>query len=125
MSFGSARLFTFIALCASILSAHGAAVETTQAFFDKSIRPTFREYCLKCHSAEKHKGDLDLERFTSVDEVKRQPKVWQQVIEQLTQNEMPPKDQQQPAAATKDELLDWINAVLDEVALAKAGDPGP
>ncbi len=119
-------MFTFIAFCACCLSpARGAAAETTQAFFEKSIRPTLREYCLKCHSAEKHKGDLDLEHFTAIDEVKRQPKVWQSVIEQLTQNEMPPKDQPQPATAQRDQLLDWINAVLDEVAQAKAGDPGP
>jgi hypothetical protein len=125
MSFRIGRWFSFFALCALSFCTRGETVQTSQPFFDKSIRPTLREYCLKCHSTEKHKGDLDLERFTAIEEVKRQPKVWQQVIEQLGQNEMPPKDQPQLAAAKKDDLLNWINALLDEVALAQAGDPGP
>lgn len=102
-----------------------APVETSQAFFEKAVRPTLGEYCLKCHSAEKHKGDLDLERFTQITEVKRQPKVWQAVIEQLNQGEMPPKEKPQPGADQREQLVDWANAVLDEVALARAGDPGP
>src|SRR4051794_38997976 len=91
----------------------GAPVETTQKFFDDTIRPTLREYCLKCHSTEKHKGDMDLERFTAIDEVKHQPKVWLAVLEQLGQNEMPPKDQPQPSADRREQLFDWANAVLD------------
>src|SRR3989442_571608 len=70
-------------------------------FFEKNIRPLLNEYCLKCHSTEKHKGDLDLERFSSLNEVKRHPKVWQRVVEQLADNEMPPKDKPQPTPAEK------------------------
>ena len=29
------------------------------------------------------------------------------------------------AAAQKEQLFAWVNAVLDEIALARAGDPGP
>src|SRR6266404_4838604 len=47
--------------------------------FQKSIRPLLSEYCLKCHSTEKHKGDMDLERFSSLAEIKKHPKVWQTV----------------------------------------------
>src|SRR3954468_10691769 len=95
------------------------------ASFDKTIRPMLQEYCLKCHSAEKHKGDLDLERFTSIPEVKRYPKIWQTVAEQLANNEMPPKEKPQPATAQKQQLMSWVNSVLDEIALSRAGDPGP
>jgi hypothetical protein len=106
--------------------ARGADINTTSPlFFDKSIRPLLTEYCLKCHSTEKHKGDLDLERFSSLREVKKHPNVWQQVIEQLSLGEMPPKEKPQPTAAERAQLLAWLNAVLDEVALARAGDPGP
>src|ERR1041384_180722 len=73
-------------------------------FFEKNIRPLLQEYCLKCHSTEKHKGDLDLERFTSLNDVKRHPKVWQRVVEQLADNEMPPKDKPQPTPAEKKRL---------------------
>ncbi len=118
-------VFLFATIFFGSVSLRAAQATTDQAFFDESVRPILREYCLKCHSSEKHKGDLDLERFTAVDEVKRQPKVWQALIEQFSQNEMPPKNQPQPAPAQRDRLLDWVGAVLDEVAAAHAGDPGP
>jgi hypothetical protein len=116
---------TAVAQLCSVTLVHAADVKTTSAFFDKSIRPMLTEYCLKCHSTEKQKGDLDLERFSSLNEIKKHPKIWQNVIEQLSNNEMPPKDKPQPTAAQRERLLAWVNAVLDEVALANAGDPGP
>ena len=59
--------------------AHAADGNTSPAFFNQSIQPILTEYCLKCHSTEKQKGDLDLERFPSLSEVKRHPKIWQGV----------------------------------------------
>src|SRR5688572_12461123 len=38
---------------------------------------------------------------------------------------MPPKEKPQPTPARREQLVAWANAVLDEVALARAGDPGP
>src|SRR5437867_1567471 len=104
----------------------GAGSEAANSqFFEKSIRPLFTQYCLKCHSTEKHKGDMDLERFVSWSEVLRHPKVWQAVAEQLANNEMPPKDKPQPAPAEREQLTAWVNATLEKIALARAGDPGP
>ncbi len=45
--------------------------------FDKTIRPILADRCIACHSTKKQKGDLDLERFTSLAEVKKDPVVWQ------------------------------------------------
>ena len=95
------------------------------AVFDGQIRPLLKDYCLKCHSTEEQKGDLDLEVFTSLAEVKRHPKIWQDVAEQLANSEMPPKKKPQPSPEEKARLTGWVNATLDAVALARAGDPGP
>ncbi len=95
------------------------------ADFEKEIRPLLKQYCLGCHSTEKHKGDLDLERFTSLREVMKHPKVLQAVVEQLTLGEMPPEDKPQPAPKQQEQLLGWANNVLDKIALSRAGDPGP
>jgi len=101
------------------------AVADVAADHAATVRPLLAEFCLKCHSTEAHKGDLDLERFASIDDVKRHPKVWQGVAEQLADGEMPPKDKPQPTAEQRARLLAWTEAVLDEVARARAGDPGP
>src|SRR5258705_13223999 len=114
----------FVALYSIALSGVLVAGED-DAVFTASIRPLLKEYCLKCHSTEKHKGDLDLERFSSLSEVKKHPKVWQMVVEQLATNEMPPKEKPQPSSAQREQLLAWVNGVLNQIALASAGDPGP
>jgi hypothetical protein len=116
--------FASLLLFAPALS-QAANANTSPAFFEKTVRPVLREYCLGCHSTEKQKGDLDLERFSSLDEAKKHPKVWQGVVEQISLGEMPPKEKPQPTSAQREQLLAWINLVLNEVALARAGDPGP
>ncbi len=95
------------------------------ADFQKDIRPLLNEFCLKCHSTKDHKGDLDLERFKSLDAVKRDAKVWQQVEEQLELGEMPPKEKPQLSSAQKAKLVAWVRGTLHEIALTRAGDPGP
>src|SRR5438309_11752222 len=104
-------------LCALfVASGLFAAPSPNDVSFEKEIRPLFSEYCLKCHSTEKHKGDLDLERFSSLADVKKHPKIWQNVVEQLASNEMPPKDKPQPTQAQREQVLNWASALLDEIA---------
>lgn len=93
--------------------------------FQQGIQPLLREYCISCHSTAEKKGELDLQRFQSIQEVKRHPAIWQAVLEQLANNEMPPKDERQLSADQKRTLMRWVEATLDEVSLAGAGDPGP
>ncbi len=100
------------------------AGEPGRGYADQAL-PVLRQYCLGCHSAEKHRGDLDLERFATGAEAARQPKVWQGVLDQMALGEMPPKDQPQPSATERAQLTGWINAMLEAAALAQAGDPGP
>src|ERR1043166_7166422 len=109
----------------SLLLLLAPAMPSIAADYEKEIRPLFKEFCLGCHSSEKHKGDLDLERFASLGEVMKHPKVWQAVVEQLSLGEMPPKEKPQPAEGKRARLLAWANGVLDEIGRAHAGDPGP
>ena len=96
-----------------------------EAAFEKSVRPVLRDYCVTCHSTEKQKGELDLERFTTVASIKNQTEVWEHVLDQLATGEMPPKSAKQMSADQKQQLTKWIQETLNEVALANAGDPGP
>ena len=102
-----------------------SVLQCAAADFEKEIRPLLKEFCLGCHSTEKHKGDLDLERFSSLTEAMKHPEIWQGMVEQISLGEMPPEEKPQPTAAQRDQLLGWANALLDEIALARAGDPGP
>lgn len=119
-----------LALLTSANAAFGAATDSPglqklEKEFGSTTLPILKEFCLGCHSTEKHKGDLDLERFKSFADIQKHPKIWQGVIEQISLNEMPPKDKPQPTTAQRDELLRWVGDALDEIAKTRAGDPGP
>jgi hypothetical protein len=93
--------------------------------YAEKILPILKDSCLNCHSTKKQKGDVDLERFASVADIRRSPKVWEEVLEQVASGEMPPKKEKPLSAAAKKVLLDWTRTTLDEIAIANAGDPGP
>ena len=98
---------------------------TTQEYFGNNVRPLLQQYCFPCHSSEKHKGDFDMESFTSISDIKRHPKVWQDAAEKLANNDMPPEEKPQPSLAEKERISNWLLAILNEIARERAGDPGP
>lgn len=107
-------------ICAAAL---GDPVAPAPTF--EQVQPLLKEYCLNCHSTEKQKGDLDLEVFKSLETIKRHPKIWQGVAEQLENREMPPKNKPQPSPEQRAQLSHWTAATLAEMARERAGDPGP
>src|SRR5260221_4014449 len=98
---------------------------TAPQYFVRDVRPLLEQYCFTCHSSEKHKGDFDMERFSSLAEVKLHPKVWQDVAEKLANKEMPPEEKPQPTSQEKERISKWGLAVLDAIGQEHAGDPGP
>ena len=89
------------------------------------IRPVTQEFCLGCHSTEKQVGELDLEQFATLSQVRRGTKSWLKVIEMLDNGEMPPEFARQPAPGQRRQLRDWVDRYLQAESLANAGDPGP
>jgi len=108
----------------SLASAAEIPAAPGEASFAADIRPLVARYCLDCHSEKEQKGELDLERFASVDHVRKDLKPWALLIEQLEAGEMPPKDQPQPSEEERRRLIDWTRGFLDAEARARAGDPG-
>jgi hypothetical protein len=39
--------------------------------FEQTIRPLLKQHCLDCHSTDKQQGELDLQRFISLEQVNR------------------------------------------------------
>jgi hypothetical protein len=114
-----------VSLCPNCFGYSPRLRPRSQPPFDEVIRPILADYCVTCHSTEKEKGDLDLERFASVADIKKEPMIWEGVLEQIHNGEMPPKKEKQLSADQKSALARWVETTLDEVALANAGDPGP
>jgi hypothetical protein len=94
------------------------------AMFDTDVKPLLAKYCLGCHTTKQKKGDLDLQRFTTLDAVIKDVKPWQSMIQQLETREMPPKDRPQPTTKQREYLIGWVKRLLDDEARSRAGDPG-
>jgi hypothetical protein len=122
-------LLSSLALTALLLAGAGAAdIESFPALADQyanQTRPILVGFCTECHSAASPEGELDLERFADLAEVRRAPRVWQKVAEMLDNGEMPPKTAEQPSADQRKLLRAWVGRYLDAEAHASAGDPGP
>jgi hypothetical protein len=86
--------------------------------------PLVKKFCVDCHSTEMKEGEFDLERFGSLEPVRRDPAAWQRVAEMLDNGEMPPKDADQPTADERKTLRAWVGKYIDAEARADAGDPG-
>lgn len=102
----------------------GAGAKDALAFEDP-VRAILSDRCLTCHSAKEQKGDLDLERFSTVADIEEDPAVWEHVVEQIELGEMPPKKEKPMPDGEKKALVSWVRRTLDTIALKHAGDPGP
>ncbi len=70
------RPFSQLTLVSALLILHGSGLGATQAKddpaadFEKRIRPLLTRHCLGCHSTQKKKGGLNLERFAALKQVR-------------------------------------------------------
>src|SRR6266566_9019340 len=64
--------------------------------FSSQVLPILNQYCFGCHGNGKKKGDLILDRFTTLQTVRADKKVWASVTDMLEQHSMPPDNKPQP-----------------------------
>ncbi len=117
-------MIRFVSIAFTLATAAVGAPVATDAAYRNEVRPLLNQYCIACHSTAKHTGDIDLEKFTSLNDVLREPRVWQKVAEQLTLEQMPPKPLPPPTQNDRAKVLAWVNGALATAARAHAGDPG-
>ena len=102
-----------------------ASFDTLSAEYKRDAQPLLQRFCLECHSSEQKEGELDLQRFKTLTEIRQDTKVWLKVAEMLHNGEMPPEDFAQPSPKQRKDLRGWVERYLHKEALAGAGDPGP
>lgn len=54
--------------------------ESLQEQFQQSQQPLLKKYCLSCHSTNENQGELDLETFRSVADIRGNVVAWQRVV---------------------------------------------
>jgi hypothetical protein len=116
-----------LALSSAPLNADGPPpAERLEEQFVQRVRPFVKRYCVTCHSAEKHKGALDLSRDTTLTAVLRNARRWEQVLDRLQAKEMPPESApRQPGPDERAPVITWLRDLRDYQEQRNAGDPGP
>jgi Protein of unknown function (DUF1592)/Protein of unknown function (DUF1588)/Protein of unknown function (DUF1587)/Protein of unknown function (DUF1585)/Protein of unknown function (DUF1595)/Planctomycete cytochrome C len=118
-------------VCVLGLSSVGRGADDSASFatlgeeYQRMARPLLKQFCFECHATDDPDGELDLERFATLEDVRLAPKTWVRASEMLEAGEMPPKDADKPSAAERARLKGWIDRYLKAEARARAGDPGP
>jgi mono/diheme cytochrome c family protein len=128
MVFACALPLTLTALGMTAFSQQTAvqpAVPARADAFETGVKPFLRTYCIGCHSGQQPAAGFDLTTYATRDAVVRDQRRWNLVLARLKAGEMPPaQSRQQPAMASRQSVIDWIEAVSAEEARRHPNDPG-
>jgi hypothetical protein len=91
--------------------------------FEKDIRPILEKHCYECHNEKKHKGDLNLVAFDTLEKVHAAQETWQTILERVQAFEMPPEGKNELSFDSQGKLVRWLkslpkpeNADCDQIA---------
>jgi len=82
-----------------------------------------KNYCHKCHNAEKQNGKIRLDDVDFTLNTIQKADLWQKVLNSLNSGEMPPAEEKQPIALEKADFLDGLSTTL-VLARKRLGDSG-
>jgi len=86
-----------------------AAIE--RDVFQEQVRPVLVERCTTCHETEDPAGELNLERFQTLEQALAEPGVWKAVARQLAAGDMPPAlVRERPTETELSAVTAWIEA---------------
>ena len=99
-----------------------AAVQAAETAEVAAVRTLVGKYCLDCHDAGTHKGDLNLETLDARN-LAASPATWEKVARKLQHRQMPPIGEARPTAADYDRVVTALTGSLDAAA-EKNPQPG-
>ncbi len=80
----------------------------------RELRPQLQKYCVDCHGGKKTKGGVNLVGFTNTVSLFHEPALWDKVVRQIEERQMPPEDKPQPSANERLHLVEGLKQVLDD-----------
>lgn len=86
--------------------------------------PLIEQYCLDCHSGDSADAGLELDKLQSGDRFQEDRTTWTHVAARLKGGDMPPADYDVPSDAERAQLIDWVEAKLNQLDCSVPQDPG-
>ncbi len=114
----------FLAVCGQLLFVPLLVSRGAPPDFATQLQPLVEKYCLDCHGADLAEADLSLEAYGSIQQMRQGRQVWLKVLAQLQAESMPPEDADQPTGKEREQLIRWIDSVVNEVDCSQPQSPG-
>ena len=89
--------------------------------YDETILPILQASCFDCHSGDTKEGGVQFDSDRP-EELLKDKSFWLKVLRNVRSDMMPPRDSEQPTAASKRVLVEWIHSKVFEIHLE---DPFP
>lgn len=112
------------ALLLATSSLFGAEIPAGPVTLRDHVEPLLRKYCVDCHNADKHKGDLDILPLLEKPALAEHRDEWEKIAEVLESRDMPPEKKPQPPTEHRDLLVKFIDGQLSSVDCNLERDPG-
>jgi mono/diheme cytochrome c family protein len=88
------------------------------------VKPFFEKHCIKCHGPEKSKGKMTLHTLDGDLAAGQELERWEDILEALDSEDMPPEDEPQPKEGEREAVVRWIDGGLRDY-VKKASDVAP
>jgi len=95
-----------------------------RAAFQRDVLPFLEKRCVMCHNEKLKNADLNLARLRNPDEALRERNVWEDVLEKVRNNEMPPPAMPRPSQKELLGLSNWIDQQIARVDATAKPEPG-
>ena len=86
-----------------------------QATFDSKIKPILRSACLSCHGEEDGEADINLEKYSTIQQVIDGRREWMAVLKAIRNMQMPPPQDVFLSTEKRTLLEKFIESVLYEI----------
>lgn len=110
-------------VAAGVPAAPGVATTAPGGEFHTTVLPLLQKYCYECHGDGMDKGDLEMDGYASLQDIRNDVKTWQKVIQYARTQTMPPPKADQPTQPERDALVEGLHRELYAIDLANP-DPG-
>ncbi len=99
-SFANRRGWLWAAVISGLFCSPPAHADTPQAFF--------QSYCLQCHDADTQEAKLRLDTLKAPSSDASSQATWTTIMRMIDSQDMPPRGEQRPTEAERQQVLSWI-----------------
>ena len=107
-----------------LLAGSVAAAEVSlQQHYTDTIWPILEQHCVRCHNTDKGEGGVDLQRLQQPEAIIDDLRLWQTLLQQVRDEEMPPEEPL-PTATQRRQLVSWVERAIAAIDWQAHANPG-